>query len=174
MRPPSVDTKSASDLHVRSGRWRARTADHLLVGTPETNHGGRLRTVSAGPGGRPNCNGLRRRTADARKTRDGLAAQAWLRTRNDSGEPCRHAVIRGVRGGAALYPIRARVSDSDGDLATYLAGDQLLHRDGRLIECVGAVDARRDGPGLDIRGESFQIGVVLFRDEQREPLSHER
>src|SRR3954463_13539194 len=66
------------------------------------------------------------------------------------------------------------VSDGDGDLAAYLAGDQFMHRVGGSIECVAAVDARRGGAALDVHSESFQIGVVLFGHEHGEPLPHER
>ena len=83
------------------------------------------------------------------------------------------SVTRSRRWGTPVTRV-GRVSDGDGDLALHLAGDQLLHRVGGLIEWVGPVDARRDGTGVDARGQSFQIGVVLFRNEHGEPLSQER
>jgi len=52
------------------GRWRARTADLLLVSTLRTTTDGRLRTITAGRRRRPNISEQARTTATARKTRD--------------------------------------------------------------------------------------------------------
>ena len=48
------------------GRWRARTADLLLVSTAETDHGAQLRTVAAGQNVRVDVGGQARTTATAR------------------------------------------------------------------------------------------------------------
>jgi hypothetical protein len=67
-----------------------------------------------------------------------------------------------------------RVSDGDGELSVHFAGHELPHRIGCLLKWVLAVDAGRHRADFDELGQPFQVRVILFGDENGEPLRNER
>src|SRR3954453_14326777 len=85
--------------------------------------------------------------------------------------------------GAALSPPRTRAavprgttqgSHDDRDLAPHLTLLEPPHRVRRLLERVGAGQARGDLAGLDQGGELLVVGGTFLRHEQRQALAHER
>jgi hypothetical protein len=51
---------------------------------------------------------------------------------------------------------------------------EVTHGVGRLMQRIGLVDDGRQAAALDELGETFEVGVVLFRGLHGEPLTHER
>ena len=81
-----IDRDSGQRRHLRT-----RSDDHLLVSTPETDVGERLRTVSAGQARRTDVAGPRRLTA---RPRDGCAMASTPKQRSDRCD----SHVAGVRG----------------------------------------------------------------------------